>query len=63
MEDKINKQWDEIISDIKKIKNDEDAIDNLSRKGSEKNLNLLKKKGIKIFKKDLLKLKNFQKFP
>ena len=38
------------------------GIDNLSRKGSEKNFNLLKKKGIKIFKGDLVKLKNFQPF-
>ena len=38
------------------------GIDNLSRKGSEKNFNLLKKKGIKIFKGDLVKLKNYQPF-
>ena len=30
------------------------GIDNLSRKGSEKNFNLLKKIGVKIFKEDLI---------
>ena len=35
------------------------GVDNLSRKGSKKNYKLLKKNGVKIFKKDLMKLKNF----
>jgi CDP-paratose 2-epimerase len=33
------------------------GIDNFSRKGSKKNLNLLKKKGIKVFKGDLINFK------
>jgi len=38
------------------------GIDNLSRKGSEKNFKLLKKNGVKVFKGDLIKLKGFQPF-
>jgi len=38
------------------------GIDNLSRKGSEKNFKLLKKKDIKIFKKDLAKLNSLTIF-
>ena len=35
------------------------GIDNLSRKGTEKNLNLLRKHGIVVFKKNLAELKKF----
>ena len=35
------------------------GIDNLSRKGTEKNLNLLRKSGIIVFKKNLAELKKF----
>ena len=35
------------------------GVDNLSRKGSKKNYKLLKKNSVKIFKKDLMKLNNF----
>jgi len=38
------------------------GIDNLSRKGSEKNFSLLKKNGVKIFKGDLVSLKKFKIF-
>ena len=38
------------------------GIDNLSRKGSEKNFKLLKKEGVKIFKGDLTKLKKYKMF-
>ena len=38
------------------------GIDNLSRKGTERNYKILKKKGIIIFKKDLAKLKNLKLF-
>ena len=38
------------------------GIDNLTRKGSEKNFNLLKNNGVKVFKGDLVKLKKFKLF-
>ena len=38
------------------------GIDNLSRKGSEKNFKLLKKEGVKIFRGDLTKLKKYKMF-
>jgi len=38
------------------------GIDNLSRKGSKKNLHLLRKKGIKVFKLDLTNIKKINLF-
>ena len=38
------------------------GIDNLARKGSEKNFNLLKNNGVKVFKGDLVKLRKFKLF-
>ena len=38
------------------------GIDNLSRKGSEKNLKLLRNKGVKVFKMNLAEKKNFKLF-
>ena len=38
------------------------GIDNLTRKGSEKNFNLLKNNGVKVFKGDLVNLKKFRLF-
>jgi len=38
------------------------GVDNFSRKGTKKNLNLLKKKKIKVYKADLSKLKNLNFF-
>ena len=38
------------------------GIDNLSRKGSEKNLRLLRNKGVKVFKINLAEKKNLKLF-
>jgi len=38
------------------------GIDNLSRKGSKKNFKILRNNGVKVFKKDLMKLNHTKLF-